>query len=88
MLPSVYPDNKLTSIYMIFFSVALTCVSLGLCLIKGYGIAFAISALLLGVVFIYCSARLILENTIKNAKALFYYSIAYLPVLIFLIILL
>ena len=88
MLPSVYPDNKLTSIYMIFFSVALTCVSLGLCLIKGYGIVFASSALLLGVVFVYCSARLIRENTIENAKALFYYSIAYLPVLIFLIILL
>ena len=88
MLPSVYPDNKLTSIYMIFFTIALTCVSLGLCLVKGYGVAFACGAFLLGVIFIYCSIRLIREKSIKNAKALFYYSIAYLPVLIFLIILL
>jgi len=88
MLPSVYPDNKLTSIYMIFFTIALTCVSLGLCLIKGYGISFACGAFILGIIFIYCSIRLIREKSVKNAKALFYYSIAYLPILIFLIILL
>ena len=88
MLPSVYPDNKLTSIYMIFFTIALTCVSLGLCLINGYGVMFACGAFLLGAIFIYCSIKLILDNSIKNAKALFYYSIAYLPALIFLIILL
>ena len=87
MMPSVYPDNKLTSIYMIFFSIALTCVSLGLCLIKGYGILFACSALLLGLIFIHSSIKLTRENTLKNAKTVFYYSIAYLPILIFLIIL-
>lgn len=87
MLPSVYPDNKLTSIYMIFFTIALTCVSLGLYLIKGYGIFFACGALVLGVIFIYYSIRLILNNSVKNAKAVFYYSIAYLPILIVLIIL-
>ena len=86
MLPSVYPDNKITSIYMIFFTVALTCVSLGLCLIKGYGISFALGAFILGAIFIYCSIKLILNNSIKNAKRVFYYSIAYLPILIFLII--
>ena len=87
MLPSVYPDNKLTNLFMIFFTVALTCVSLGLCLVKGYGIFFACGASILGLIFIYCSIRLIRDNSIKNAKALFYYSIAYLPILIFLIIL-
>ena len=86
MLPSVYPDNKITSIYMIFFTVALTCVSLGLCLIKGYGISFALGAFILGAIFIYCSIKLILNNSIKNAKRVFYYSIAYLPILIVLII--
>ena len=33
---------------MIFFTIALTCTSLGLCAIKGYGIVFAIGALILG----------------------------------------
>ena len=87
MLPSVYPDNKLTGIYMIFFSIALTAVSLGLCLIKGYGVLFACCALILGAIFINSSLRLTRDNTIENAKTVFYYSIAYLPILIFLIIL-
>ena len=86
MLPSVYPKNKITSIYMIFFTVALTCMSLGLSVIKGYGIIFAIGALILGLIFIYCSLRLILNNSMQNAKRVFYYSIAYLPILIILII--
>ena len=86
MLPSVYPKHKITSIYMIFFTIALTCASLGLCMIKGYGIIFAIGALILGIIFIYCAIKLIINNSIKNAKRLFYYSIAYLPILIFLII--
>ena len=86
MLPSVYPKNKITSIYMIFFTVALTCMTLGLSIIKGYGVIFAGGALILGLIFIYCSLRLILNNSMKNAKRVFYYSIAYLPILIILII--
>ncbi len=86
MLPSVYPKNKITSIYMIFFTVALTCMSLGLSIIKGYGIVFAVGALILGLIFIYCSVKLILNKSIQNAKRVFYYSIAYLPILIILII--
>jgi protoheme IX farnesyltransferase len=86
MLPSVYPENKITSIYMIFFTVALTCMSLGLSIIKGYGIIFAVGALILGLIFIYFCIKLILNNSLQNAKRVFYYSIAYLPVLIILII--
>ncbi len=86
MLPSVYPKNKITSIYMIFFTVALTCMSLGLSIIKGHGIIFAVGSLILGLIFIYCSIKLILNNSLENAKRVFYYSIAYLPILIILII--
>jgi len=86
MLPSVYPKNKITSIYMIFFTVALTCMSLGLSIIKGNGIVFASGALILGLIFIYCTIKLILNNSLRNAKRVFYYSIAYLPILIILII--
>jgi len=86
MLPSVYPKNKITSIYMIFFTVALTCMSLGLSIIKGHGIVFAAGSLILGLIFIYCSIKLILNNSLENAKRVFYYSIAYLPILIILII--
>jgi len=86
MLPSVYPDRKITNIYIIFFTIALTCVSMGLLFIKGYGFIFASGSLLIGIIFIYFSTQLILSSSIKNAKRVFYYSIAYLPILIFLII--
>ena len=86
MLPSVYPDNKLTHAHILFFTIALTFVSLGLYIVKYAGIIYAIGAVFLGLVFTYYSIRMIKDSSIKNAKKLFYYSIAYLPILIFLII--
>ena len=62
-------------------------VSLGLYVIKYAGIVYAVGAVLLGLVFMYYSVRMIKDSSIQNAKRLFYYSIAYLPILIFLIIL-
>ena len=85
MLPSVYPNSYITSVYVIFFTIALTCVSLGLFAIK-YNLTFTIGALCLGLIFIYYSINMINKTSIQNAKKLFYYSIAYLPLLIFLII--
>ena len=85
MLPSVYPNSYATNIYMIFFTIALTCVSIGLYAIK-YNAVFTIGALFLGLVFIYYSVNMMKKASIQNAKKLFYYSIAYLPLLIFLII--
>jgi protoheme IX farnesyltransferase len=87
MLPSVYPDNKLTHAHILFFTIALTFVSLGLYVIKYAGIVYAVGAVLLGLVFMYYSIQMIKDSSIQNAKRLFYYSIAYLPILIFLIIL-
>jgi len=85
MLPSVYPNSHITSAYIIFFTIALTCVSLGLFAIK-YNLAFTIGALCLGIIFIYYSINMINKASIQNARKVFYYSIAYLPLLIFLII--
>ena len=85
MLPSVYPNSYITSAYIIFFTVALTCVSLGLFAVK-YNLTFTLGALFLGLVFIYYSINMINNTSVQNARKLFYYSIAYLPLLIFLII--
>ena len=54
MLPSVYPNHYITNVYIIFFTIALTCVSLGLYAIK-YNFIFTLGALLLGLIFIYYS---------------------------------
>ena len=50
MLPSVYPDNKLTHAHILFFTIALTFVSLGLYIVKYAGIVYAIGAVFLGLV--------------------------------------
>tara|TARA_A100001011_G_scaffold399620_1_gene509155 strand:- start:996 stop:1883 length:888 start_codon:yes stop_codon:yes gene_type:complete len=86
MLPSVYPNSKITNIYMIFFTIALTCISLGLYVIKYANIFYAIGTLLLGLIFIYLSIRMLSDISIVNAKRVFYYSIIYLPLLVILII--
>jgi len=86
MLPSMYPESKGIGYIIIFFSSALIVTSIGIYIYKLAGMLYAISSAVLGVVFMIYSIRMFINNNIKNAKALMFASIIYLPLLLMIIL--
>ncbi len=86
MLPNTYPESRRTSYVIIFFTVALFITSLGLYMIKVAGIFYAISAAILGTLFLAIAIKLIINSNKKNARKLMIASIIYLPILLIIII--
>tara|TARA_B100000029_G_scaffold161415_1_gene157375 strand:+ start:2056 stop:2940 length:885 start_codon:yes stop_codon:yes gene_type:complete len=86
MLPTVYPESNRTNYVILFFTIALFIVSLGLYILKVVGIFYAISAALLGIFFLISALRVIVESNKINARKLMFTSIIYLPILLFIII--
>jgi protoheme IX farnesyltransferase len=88
MLPVIEPDGKSTSLRILLYSLALLPVSLIPAFLGMAGRVYVAGALLLGVAFVYYSARLMVlhlpvENSQsrRHARELFRCSILYLPLL-------
>tara|TARA_Y100001970_G_scaffold281029_1_gene390999 strand:- start:1303 stop:2187 length:885 start_codon:yes stop_codon:yes gene_type:complete len=87
MLPTIYPESRRTSYVILFFSIALIVVSLGLYILKAVGIFYAICAAVLGVIFFIISIQVMIKTDKKSAKRLMVASIIYLPILLLIILL-
>ena len=86
MLPTIYPESRRTSYVILFFTVALLIMSLGLYILKVAGIFYAVSAAILGTAFLMVALQVIMNSTKKNARRLMLASIIYLPVLLIIIL--
>lgn len=82
MLPVVDPKLTATSRQALVYLAALLLVSLAPSLFEMTGTLYATVALLLGTVFMMSGAQLATTRTRKDARMLFFVSIAYLPLLL------
>jgi protoheme IX farnesyltransferase len=81
-LPVIEPDGSSTNRQIVSHSAALLVVSLLPTLLGLAGPAYFLIALMLGVGFLICAIRLVLESTLKRARQLLFGSLIYLPVLL------
>ena len=86
MLPTIYPESRRTSYVILFFTVALFIISLGLYIVKVAGIFYAVSAAILGTTFFMVALQVIMNSSRKNARRLMLASIIYLPILLIIIL--
>jgi protoheme IX farnesyltransferase len=81
MLPVVDPTGERTGRQALCHTLGLLPVSLAPFLFKLVGPVYLWGALLLGAAFMWCAFQFAMQRTALRAKALFYASIAYLPLL-------
>jgi protoheme IX farnesyltransferase len=81
-LPVIEPDGSSTNRQIVSHSAALLVVSLLPTLLGLSGPIYFLVALMLGVGFLVCAIRLVLESTLKRARQLLFGSLIYLPVLL------
>jgi len=79
MLPVLEPDGKRTGRHAVLYSALLLPASLVPTLVGVSGLGYFVVALLLGIGMIALSARFARHRTDETARALFYGSITYLP---------
>ncbi|MEI9961990.1 MAG: heme o synthase [Limisphaerales bacterium] len=82
MLPSIDPDGLRTGQQAVSNTLALLMVSLFPFVFKMAGTLYLASALVLGVVFLWCAFRFARQLTAARARQLFLVSIIYLPLLL------
>ncbi len=87
MLPSVYPNSKLTQYMIVFFSVAMVGTTLGLFIIQTAGIVYAAGVSVIGFLFLILAFNIMWNTNTYSVKRLFFATIVYLPVLLFFIFL-
>ena len=80
--PVIEPDGSSTNRQIVSHSAALLVVSLLPTLLGAAGAVYFFVALLLGVGFLVCGIRLVLESTLKRARQLLFGSLIYLPALL------
>ena len=81
MLPVVEPDGRRTGLQAVFYAAALVPVSVAPTVVGLTGAAYFWTALVLGVGLLWIAARFALSRTDATARALFYSSITYLPLI-------
>ena len=81
MLPVVEPDGRRTGLQAVLYAAALVPVSLAPTLVGLTGAAYFWTALVLGVGLLWIAGRFALSRTDATARALFYGSITYLPLI-------
>ena len=81
MLPVVEPDGRRTGLQAVFYAAALVPVSVTPTIVGLTGAAYFWTALVLGVGLLWIAARFSLSRTDATARALFYSSITYLPLI-------
>jgi protoheme IX farnesyltransferase len=82
LLPVVEPDGRRTGRQALIYAAALWPVSLLPAVIGLAGPAYLAAATVLGVIFIWLSGKFANARTTSSARALFVFSIAYLPLLL------
>lgn len=82
MLPMVDPEGERTGRQAFCHTLGLLPMSLAPFLFKMDGTVYLIGALVLGLAFMYCAFQFAHDRTALRAKALFYMSITYLPLLL------
>ena len=81
-LPVIEPDGESTNRQIVSHSAALLAVSLLPTLLGVAGPVYFVAAFLLGVGFLVCGIRLVIESTLKRARQLLFASLIYLPALL------
>jgi protoheme IX farnesyltransferase len=81
MLPVIEPDGQRTGRQALFYALALVPVSLVPTLLGVAGVAYFWLALTIGAAFVWLSAKFASTRSETSARALFYGSITYLPLL-------
>ena len=81
MLPVVEPDGRRTGLQAVIYAAALVPVSVAPTVVGLTGAAYFWTALVLGVGLLWIAARFALSRTDATARALFYSSITYLPLI-------
>jgi protoheme IX farnesyltransferase len=79
MLPVIEPDGRSTGYQVATYASALVPISLAPSIVGLAGPAYFVVALILGLTFLIFSLRFAMRRTRQDAKALFFASIAYLP---------
>lgn len=82
MLPAVDPDGSRTGSQAVSNTIGLLLVSLFPFVFKMAGMVYLVSAVVLGVGFLWCAARFARQLTPPRARQLFFASIIYLPLLL------
>jgi protoheme IX farnesyltransferase len=82
LLPVVEPDGRRTGQQALIYTAALWPVSLLPAVVGLAGIPYAIVATALGLLFVWLALRFARERSMSNARVLFLFSIAYLPILL------
>jgi protoheme IX farnesyltransferase len=86
MLPSIDPDGQRTSQQAVSNTLALVAMSLFPFIFKMAGTIYLVSALVLGVGFLWCAIQFARQLTATRARHLFFASIIYLPLLLALMV--
>jgi protoheme IX farnesyltransferase len=86
MLPSIDPDGQRTAQQAVSNTLALVAMSLFPFIFKMAGTIYLVSALVLGVGFLWCAIQFARQLTATRARQLFFASIIYLPLLLALMV--
>lgn len=81
MLPVVQPDGNSTARQMVIYASTLVPVSLFPVLLGMTGRVYLVGALLLGGWFLYSSARVAFDHTVRRARRVLLVSVIYLPLI-------
>ena len=82
LLPVLEPDGRRTGLQALIYTAALWPVSLLPAVVGLAGIPYAIVATVLGMLFVWLALLFARDRSMPNARALFLFSITYLPVLL------
>ena len=82
LLPVLEPDGRRTGQQALIYTAALWPVSLLPAVVGLAGIPYAIVATVLGLLFVWLALRFARDRSMSNARALFLFSITYLPLLL------
>ena len=82
----LYKNLNITKYLILIFSIAMVVTSVSLYLLKVSGIVYVVGAGLLGMVFVSYSILIFINKSSKNVRMLFFISILYFPIILFLLI--
>lgn len=86
MLPVVEPEGRITGRQILIYTLLLLPVSLMPSMMKITGMVYFVGAILLGLMFLYFSARAARSRTVWQARRLLLASVLYLPALFILMV--
>ena len=86
MLPSIDPHGNATSRQILLYSAGLLPLSIIPTLVNLSGSFYLVGAMILGLIFVFLGFRFMKERTNRTARAVFHFSLLYLPLLLLLMV--